>query len=1319
MLPSIRRLARGALHLCLLFPLLAGAQAPSPTPADWARFRAMQQADASGEVRPDGLLRALERRRDMLQASGSAGLAPGAAPAAGISTAFWTPLGPGNLGGRVTAIATHPTQPNTVWIGSASGGIWKSTDGGGSWLPASDFMGSLSINSLVISPSDPNVMYAATGEPFYIPGALPGAGLFKSTDGGATWNALAATNPALDPRWAYITRIAIHPTNGNILLAVNGDGIYRTADGGFNWSRWSDGARGFDGIVFDPLDGNKALALGETSIAYTTDGGVSWTPTNFGAFGRSVVAYSRQPGVVYASVNTNPNGNSGTIYRSDNGGTNWIEKANLLHLGTQGERSNAIWVDPTNANHLIVGGVDLHRSTDGGVTWTRISNGTQATSVASGHHAIAAPAQYNGASNRTIYFANDGGIYKAVDIQAVTATNTGWTRLNNGLAITQFLGGAGHGGPNGRITGGARGTGSLVYGGTGTNWSVSLGGDAGASAIDPTDGNYIYGEGPWLRLQRSTNGGATWTQIADAGPQSANVVAPFVLDPNNPNTMFAGGTHLWRSTNVKAAVPAWSSFGTPSGYAPNNISRIAVAKGNSNVVWLGRNYGEVAKSVDAMAATPTFTDVTGYLPRRMVLSILIDKDRHNTVYVGLGGFLSDNLWRTTDGGATWRNIGAGLPAAPIRAIERHAAQANYLYVGTDVGLFTSEDGGATWNANPDGPASVPVEHLFWYDASTLVAATHGRGMFKTTVAVTRYALTVSKSGTGSGTVTSSTGGINCGAACTASLVSGSTVTLSVVPAAGSVFGGWSGACIGTAPCTVSMTAARAAVATFHPAASSYALTIGKAGTGSGPVTSNPAGLTCGSTCTANFAPGTVVYLTATANANSVFTGWSGACSGTVPSCAVKMDFAQTVTATFSATRTLTINKVGGGGSWWVVSSPSGIGCGTTCSAGFALGSTVTLSLSPEYGATFTGWSGACAGTGLACVVSMDAAKSVTANFASSFGYGNILRLQKSGAGAGRVTSSPAAIDCGPVCAGSFPGGPVTLTATAAPGSVFAGWTGHCTGGGTCTLNVGAAAKDVTAVFNLVPVIQYAVTVSKAGTGSGPVTSSPAGITCGSTCRAAFGSGTVVTLTATPNAGSIFTGWSGACSGTSATCTLDINKAKDVTASYSAGNALTITKAGSGSGPVTSSPAGISCGSVCSANFASGTVVTLTAKANASSTFTGWSGACSGASTTCTVSMDAARSVTATFQPGYALSVSLAGAGLGSVSSSPGGIACGPTCSASFPPGSSVTLTASPDPLSVFTGWTGACGGTAQTCMVSMTQLRSATATFAPLFGAAR
>ncbi len=352
-----------------------------------------------------------------------------------------------------------------------------------------------------------------------------------------------------------------------------------------------------------------------------------------------------------------------------------------------------------------------------------------------------------------------------------------------------------------------------------------------------------------------------------------------------------------------------------------------------------------------------------------------------------------------------------------------------------------------------------------------------------------------------------------------------------------------------------------------------------------------------------------------------------------------------------------------------------------------------------------------------------------------------LTVEKAGAGAGTVTSSPAGIACGASCSAPYaPYTLVTLTATAASGSGFAGWGGACAAAGarsTCVVSMNGdrqvtatfqpgtwhplqVALDETGICNPPPGCVPGMACPAVCYGGSAVTSSPAGISCGATggpCSAAFASGTSVVLTATPNPNTrnVFAGWLGACSGTARTCVVAMTQPQAVTARFVSDvhYALSVTRAGTGAGRITGAGGAVDCGTACSALFSTGTTVTLTATAAAGATFTGWSGACAGTSPTCTVRMSQAQAATATFTSlqTYALTVTRSGAGTGTVVSSPAGIQCGAACSASFGGGVTVTLTAAATAGSTFRGWSGACAGTALTCTVRMDQAQAVAAAF--------
>lgn len=483
-------------------------------------------------------------------------------------------------------------------------------------------------------------------------------------------------------------------------------------------------------------------------------------------------------------------------------------------------------------------------------------------------------------------------------------------------------------------------------------------------------------------------------------------------------------------------------------------------------------------------------------------------------------------------------------------------------------------------------------------------------------------LTVTVDGTGAGAVTSNPPGVNCPGTCSMTVAAGTSVELIASPANFSDFTGWGGACAGAAACTVTLDAPAHVTATFTR--QRFPLTVTTIG--EGVVTSSPSGIECGAACSAAFDANSDVELTATAAAGWRFTGWSGACSGT-GACVVHVLGAESVTATFARQFTLTVTTAGNGGGQV---DGGGIGCpGASCAITVDAGTAIALTASPDATSRFSGWSGDCAGDG-ACAVTVSNDMTVDAVFIRQFD------VEAAVNGSGGILSDPAGIDCPGDCTGRFDtGSSVVLTASAAAGWRFAGWSGDaaCTGTGTCTL---AAAEYRVAEVAAAFVQQFALDVAMSGTGGGSV--SGPDISCPGDCSQTYDAGTVITLAAAPDAASIFTGWSGACSGVGA-CEITLAGAVSVTATFTARQfPLTVTLAGSGSGSVTSNPAGISCGATCTAGFDAGTLVTLTAAAAPSSSFAGWSGACTGTGA-CVVTLSEAQSVTATFEASTIASVS--------------------------------------------------------------------------------
>lgn len=712
------------------------------------QFRRLQLQDENGVVDPNGLRKAIEHIEKMkrVQAERSQ-KREGQIQEAGIARDSWTWLGPGNIGGRIRSIAIQPGNANNMFVGSVSGGIWRTSNAGASWFPVNDFMANLAVTTIVINPADNNIMFAGTGEGFGNADAIQGAGIFRSGDQGATWTQLAATNNA---SFNFVNRVAISP-NGATLLAATNTGVWRSTDGGTNWTLTTFAAA-LD-VDFHPTDNTRAI-VGELGASrFSSSGGAAWAAATFtpaignaGTLannGRVELAYAPSNGlIVYASVNLTtgvaPNISNGEVYRSTDGGGNYarVNVSNNLLLG-QGWYDNAIWVNPQDPNFVIVGGVTLTRSVDGGTTFVAIGD-VGANLPHADHHFIVSHPGFNNSTNRTAFFGNDGGIHRMADVSVASPATVGWTELNNNLGITQFYGAAGNQ-SSGVIVGGTQDNGTLRFTGGTENWTSTQGSDGGYVAADQTNANYFYGEIQNLGVFRSSDGGQTSVFIVSGitdrnCPASCqtNFIAPLVIDPSEPTRLLAGGWSLWRTNDARGAA-VWNTIKNPSANSP--ISAITVSPTNSDFIVVGHNNGDIYLTFNGTATTPGWAKIdTAGLSNNFVTRLVIDNSRSpNWIYATFGSFSGDNVYRSTDLGATWTDItgigSTGLPNVPVRSLVIHPHNRNLLYVGTEVGIFTSEDAGATWDLPHGGPANVSVDELFWMGGD-LIAATHGRGMYR-------------------------------------------------------------------------------------------------------------------------------------------------------------------------------------------------------------------------------------------------------------------------------------------------------------------------------------------------------------------------------------------------------------------------------------------------------------------------------------------------------------------------------------------------------------------------------------------------------------
>ncbi len=659
----------------------------------------------------------------------------------------WTSVGPSNIGGRIRSIAVHPSNPDIVYIGSVSGGIWKTLDGGGSWSPLKDDMENLAVCSIVINPNEPNTIYAGTGEGFFNGDALRGEGIFKSTDAGATWVRLSSTN---NSNFYYVNKL-VYDSATNILWAATRKGLYGSTDGGATFSEGLTG-NGADIHCTDveiaatsPTTIYACFGLfNDAGVYRSVDGGYTFNINPIlsqSGQGRIELATSASnPAIVYASfLDLNTNGVS-LMAKTTNGGDEWnqITVPGPAYSGADNYASTQAWynnilaVDPDNANNVLVGGLDLWKSTNGGTSWIQKTNWYQQSGapqhVHADHHALFfAPSNSN-----IIYNGNDGGIYKS--------TNKGdnWSKKNNDLFITQFYYGAVA--PTGtKYYGGAQDNGTIAANGT-NSWFEIIGGDGGATEVDFSNPNIIYGEYVNLAFYKSTNGGNSFTKKMNGipkGPEQFDgttdrtlFISPFSIDPNNSNTLVAGTYRVWRTTD---GAENWNSIsvdltGDGAGSQGASISTVIIAKGNSDVIYAGCSNGQVQVTTNGGTS---WTNRSSGLPNAYCTRIASSPDNPAIAYATFSGYLSNKkIYKTTNSGQTWSNISSNLPNIPVSCVVVNPENTNNIFIGTDLGIFSSDDGGTSWSQDNGGLANVSVMDLDYRSSDKrLYAATHGRGMF--------------------------------------------------------------------------------------------------------------------------------------------------------------------------------------------------------------------------------------------------------------------------------------------------------------------------------------------------------------------------------------------------------------------------------------------------------------------------------------------------------------------------------------------------------------------------------------------------------------
>lgn len=688
----------------------------------------------------------------------------GPAPILNGSTAF---------SGRIVGIAASPTDSNTILIAAAGGGVWKTTNGGASWASLTDSQSTTVMGAIAIAPSNSSVIYAGTGEPDNSIDSYYGRGILKSTDGGTTW-ALMGGNTFLRHT---ISRIVVDPTNLNVVYVavagggVNGfggnTGIYKTTDGGATWTNMTAAS----GLTSNATYSDLAMSPSNSQVLYcsigtffgdtsngmyeSTNAGVTWTQlANFPVNGTSAgrISFSIAPTngqVIYAQVSHPTNYSVVGVFKSTNGGATWgtvtptSSGQTVNYMGGQGWYDQPIAVSPSDANIVYVAGSAgtnaVMKTSDGGITWTAINNGTTG-SPHPDHHALVFDA------GGRLLDGNDGGIWR---LDNPNVGSIVWTDINANLQLTQFVG-IGISNTDATIAfGGSQDNGTSQLNPGASTFTLREGGDGGDVFVSPNAFSRVYhiapigsfGRADFFR--RSDNGGVNWSSFVNGIGTSdgSNFYPPFAVDPNSYggfDRLLLGMDHLYESTDngttwTAIGSPGINGFNTTTTGNPLSIDAIAFAPSNFNTIYAsagGRTFITTNNG-----ASWTQINVSGATDH--VSQIVVDPTNSQVAYAVRDRFGGSKVFRTTNGGATWTSITGNLPDVPAFSIVLDAngpgTGDDVLYIGTDSGVYTSPDLGTTWNQLGVGLPTTSVHSLQLNQQNVLMAGTYGRGMWRISV----------------------------------------------------------------------------------------------------------------------------------------------------------------------------------------------------------------------------------------------------------------------------------------------------------------------------------------------------------------------------------------------------------------------------------------------------------------------------------------------------------------------------------------------------------------------------------------------------------
>ncbi len=703
-------------------------------PNQWMDY---QRAYPHDHINPEAYYMAMHKAKIMQQSASRADIT-------------WELAGPTNTGGRITDLAFHPDDINTIFVGAATGGIFKSTNGGSDWEQVFEEAATISIGDLAVDPNNPDVVYAGTGEANSSSYSFLGDGIYKSTDGGNSW-----AHSGLGTS-AYIGRIIVDYNNSERLFVAacgylfshGGErGIYRSVNGGQDWERVlyvNDSTSAID-IVQHPTDPdilyaamwerrrglNYRRSFGDGSGLWkTTDGGDTWneltnglpTGINVGRIGLDIA--KSNPEVLYAFYDMPSQ--EVRVYRTDNAGANWTRTndGSLDEMNSSfGWYFGQIRIDPADEDIVYALGVELHRTMNGGNTWEVIADYNNTYEIHVDHHAM-----FIDENTGRIFEGNDGGFYYSDDY------GDNWTKINN-LPITQFYYITTDFQNPTHLMGGTQDNNTIrTITGSLNDWFAILGGDGFYCLIDYLDNDNVFAESQWGNLYKSENGGYNFEYISyDMYYDRKNWMAPLVMDPINPEVLYFGTHRVWKTTDGGSDWNNVSGDLTKGGSGSfHTLTTLAISSVNRDYVMAGSADGKVHISLNA---GEDWMDISEGLPNRWITRVAFDPFEENTVYATVSGFRWEesepHVFKSTNLGENWSGISGNLPDLPVNVITLDPSKQYRIFVGTDAGVFYTEDGGNYWESMMTNIPNAPIVSMELHDPSrTLIIGTYGISAYK-------------------------------------------------------------------------------------------------------------------------------------------------------------------------------------------------------------------------------------------------------------------------------------------------------------------------------------------------------------------------------------------------------------------------------------------------------------------------------------------------------------------------------------------------------------------------------------------------------------